>query len=178
MQFGKGLLLIFLTGCCDMSFTLPVGNFQPPATGVVRPSSVVDTVSGGTITNSSNAYDGDKSTYAYYKTVTSGGAPESTFSFATVVTVTGKTIYYNFDCDSTSSTITAWVSTDNGSTFPLVVQFIMNPSPFVTPPDSVNRTISINLPASTLLTAVKTRVLVTTSVGGDSHIRLYDIYIQ
>jgi len=177
MHLAKGLLVILLTGCCDMSFTVPVGNYVP-TTLLYRPTSVVDTPDGGTITNSSNAYDVDRGSYAYYKTVTGGGAPESTFSFAIVATVTGKTIYYNFDCDSTSSAITAWVSTDSGSTFPLVVQFIMNPSPFVTVPDSVNRTISINLPASTLLTTVKTRVLVQTSTGGDAHIRLYDIYIQ
>jgi hypothetical protein len=165
-----------------MSFTLPVGNFQPPVVaGIIRPTSVVDTVATGTITNSANAYDADASSYGVWTGVIPSSGPVPTYSTYVLTasgSTLGKSVYIKW---SSNTDYPVWagslsMSIDGGSTYPYSINYY-----FPTTPIASNIS-SLVVPDSVLYTNIKFKIGMILGhgqpIGGNTDLRVYDIYIQ
>lgn len=161
-----------------MSFTLPVGNFITAGAVSNRPSSVVDTPNGGTITNSGNAFDADPASFGIWK-------PASGFTnrSSSVFTFTGATIL-----NSKSIVIDQWhnvpgggggitedamfeMSINSGSTYPYSV--VLDPINY----PGARKNVTISVPSGTTQSTIRIRY--TTTVGdGFRYDYIYNIEIQ
>jgi hypothetical protein len=163
-----------------MSFTLPVGNFQPVGTvnAIIRPTSVVDTVATGTITNSSNAYDTDQTSYGVWTGIIPSSGPILTYSTASGSTL-GKSVYAIMSANSSYPVWAGYIriSIDNGVTYPYAAG---NYFPQVLTP--VASTYSCSIPDGILYTNIKIQTAMINGhgqpTGGSTDLRVYDIYIQ
>ena len=175
MHSAKSLCLILLMGCCDMSFMVPVGNFVQNNM-VYRPVSVVDTPGTGTITNSSNAYDSDKSTFGTWAGP-NGSTNYSIFTFTNVAQTKSNSINVLFDdaggSGGLANPVTFGISLDAGVTYPYSIAIdadILYPSP-------TNKT--LNLPDYIVISNIRMKVnpsYIQLTFGNSIHV--YDIWIQ
>lgn len=163
-------------GCCDMSFTLPVGNFiQAPGT-IIRPTSVVDTPGTGTITNSSNAYDTDNSTFGRWVPVDQNipATSYSVFAFSSGIATFNRRIYLLsatpfFNIHFHDNPVIS-ISLDNGANYTLSCIGTDGATPGLT---------SLALPDGITISLIKVKAYnqsPTTGTSGTSDI--YSIYIQ
>lgn len=157
-----------------MSFTLPVGNFIP-TTVTYRPNSVADNVTGGgTIANSSNAFDGNSSSFGRW--TASGGGPVSLscfsiFTFVGATILNGKNLYVSQINSSNYITITFYMSIDGGTNY--IYSFTI-PIKGLKPTDPV-----FAIPNGTVLGSLRFKINLNNNPplpGGSEDI--YDIVIQ
>jgi len=159
-----------------MSFTLPVGQFQPAGAALlIRPTSVVDTVGAGTITNSSNAYDAFPYTYGVWTDAanTPSQTTYSIYSFSSGTVTASQLIYivYSYDSYSPGTSGALYLSTDSGSTYPLSVGRNLN--------DGLTHTDSIIIPDGITISNIKLKVYpYCAPLPHISNMRVYDLYIQ
>ena len=179
MHFAKGLCLIFLMGCCEMTFTVPVGHFASNST-LQRPTANTTTLTGtGTVTNAANAYDSDPATFAVvFSGIGAGNQAKVEYKTFPVFTTGGNTIFVKMDGTGNGGTIK--LSTDGGTTFPYNFSLSSRIQGGMVVYDLQTVQISIldGLPSANI------RVLVTCDpgsipVGGEeTTFNIYDIYIQ
>lgn len=104
-------------GCCEMSFTIPVGNFASSST-LKRPTANTTTLTGtGAVTNASSAYDDNPSSFAIVDSgIGSGNQAKVEYKTFPVFTTSGNTIFVQMDGSGNGGTIK--LSTDGGATYP------------------------------------------------------------
>jgi len=150
-------------------FTIPLGNF-PAYTTTSRPTA--NTVSSGSVANPANAYDGDDSTFA--ESINNVNWYVSTFSPNPVVS---NPVFYVKTYLSgaigglgTELTITCYISTDAGATYPYTV--------FTASGDQdVTQTHNIQVSGSVNLANVRVKFVCTgsTTYGASMTCDVYDV---
>jgi len=157
-----------------MSFTLPVGNFIP-TTVTYRPNSVADNVAGGgTIANSSNAFDGNSSSFGRWAVIGASAPADSCFSIFTFIGVTvlsSKNIYVSQIKSSNNVLVTFYMSIDSGSNY---IYSYSIPAKGLKPTDPV-----FSIPNGTVIGNIRFKVFVIGNppLGGGTE-DIYDIVIQ
>lgn len=161
-------------------FTIPVGNFaQNTVASIVRPTSSVDTVGSGSITNSNFAYDISNTTYGTWVSKQQSYPSDnySIFSFTSSATTDGNILYCKMGSvagNPFNSIAVMLVSFDGGATYPFG-----NSNNFYT--DPVTPIIfSQPIPFGTTISDIKVKVF-TANIAPyalDTTILVYDIYIS
>ena len=160
-------------------FTIPVGNFKRVATGYRPSANSVSTTPIGSVSDVTNAYDSDPSTYSYASSST--GTTETIYSGFTSVVASSAILDMNIFAvvnGAVSPNITIDISYNGGSSYDFSVPITWYPfGPNVWVTSGIDRDVLWAIPDNINLASVKIKVKTGVSTSAGS-IMIYDIVIN